>query len=269
MIHPSSIIDPKAELDEGVTVGPLCVIGPRVQIGAGTVLRSHVSIEGDTTLGRDNEVHPFCVLGMSPQESTSATLARGQRRVGRLEIGDRNVIRQHVSVAISTTAGCPTRIGHDALIMGHSHIGHDCDIGDRTVITHGVGVSGHVTIEEGAVLGGQAGVHQFMRIGKYAMVGGKAGVICDIPPFAKVAGLPPRYLGCNVIGLKRAQFKTDVITEIEEALEALFARPQSLHERHRALDDIERQTQRAEIYELITFIRESQRGVCAPRALPR
>lgn len=258
MIHPSSLIDPSAQIDVDVQIGPFCIIGPRVTIRSGSVLRSHVSVGGETVIGPENIIHPFCYLGMPPQEVATAPRARA-----RLEIGARNEIRQHVSIALSTRSDRPTRIGDDTLIMGHSHIAHDCEIGDRVVITHGVGLSGHVTIEEGAVLGGQSGAHQFVRIGRYAMIGGKTGVICDIPPFTKVAGLPPRYLGCNRIGLERAGFDASLIADLEDGLERLFSRDSS--ELERSLELLERSTSRDEVRELITFIRDSERGVCTPR----
>ena len=197
-IHPTALVDATAELAPDVQVGPYTVIGPHVRIGEGTILESHVAIEGWTTIGRDCHLWPGAKLGGPPQDRKY----KGEQTF--LILGDRNAIREDVTIHRATGEGNATRIGSDNMGMAYSHIGHNCEIGNSVTIPNYVGVSGHVVIEDRVVFGGMVGVHQYVRIGKLAMVGGVSKVVQDVPPFMMVDGRPTEVVGLNVLGLRRA-----------------------------------------------------------------
>src|SRR5687767_4503183 len=177
-VHDTAIIDPTAHLADDVLVGPYCVIGPDVQIGEGTVLHNHVAIQSFTSIGRENVFYPFSVIGADPQDRKF----HGERT--RLKIGDRNKILEHVTIHRGTgNGGGLTRVGNDNLIMVAVHIAHDCILGDDICIANQVMLAGHVTIEDGANIGGGAGLHHFTTVGSCAFVGGLARITKDVPPF--------------------------------------------------------------------------------------
>lgn len=195
-VHPTAIVDAGAELADGVTVGPFCIVGPGVRLGARTKLHSSVVIE-QTTMGEDNEVWPGAIIGVAPQdlryngENSSVVIGRG------------NVIREYVTIHRAVNEGSVTQIGNDNLIMAYAHVAHNCLLGNQIVISNTVGLCGHVEIEDQAVLGGMCGIHQFVRIGRLAMIGGMAKVTQDVPPFGMVDGLPARLFGMNIRGMQR------------------------------------------------------------------
>lgn len=195
-VHPTAIVDPSAELGPGVRIGPFCIVGTGVRLGARTRLHSSVVIE-ETTMGEDNEVYPGAVIGVAPQD------LRYDGQKSSVAIGDRNVIREYVTIHRATNEGAETRIGHDNLIMAYAHVAHNCLLGNQIVISNSVGLCGHVEIEDQAVLGGMCGIHQFVRIGRLAMVGGMAKVTQDVPPFGMVDGQPARLFGMNIRGMQR------------------------------------------------------------------
>lgn len=203
-IHSTAVVHPGAELGEGVEVGPYCTIGEHVRVGPGTRLLSHVVLEGWTTLGQENVVHPFAVIGCDPQDLRY----RGERAY--VVVGDRNQIREHVSIHRASDPEGVTSIGDDNLLMGCVHVAHNCALGNGNVVANYVGLAGHVTVEDQAVLGGMCGIHQFVRIGRQSMVGGKAKVIKDIPPYALVDGIPARIFGPNLRGLRRRGVSQEV-----------------------------------------------------------
>ncbi len=191
-IHPTAIIHPSAEIEDSVLVGPHSVIGPEVVIGAGTILHNHVTIQSLTTIGRDNMIYPFAVLGADPQDRKWD----GERAT--CQIGDCNCIREHVTIHRGTgNGGGVTTIGSDNLIMVAAHIAHDCRLGDHITIANQVMLAGHVRVEDGASAGGGAGIHHFVTIGTCAFVGGLARITRDVPPFMIVEGNPAEVRAIN------------------------------------------------------------------------
>ena len=216
-IHPTSVIDPKADLAEDVEVGPLCFVGPQVVIGPGTRLVSHVAILGLTVLGRDNTVWSNSVLGGDPQD------LKYKGEPTQLIIGDANHIRESVTIHKGTENDQGvTRVGNQNLIMAYAHIAHDCVIGDRVVLANGAGLAGHVMVEDHAAVGGQAGVHHFVTIGQYGYVGGMTRIVQDVPPFMMVEGNPAKVRQPNLIGLARHGFSDQSMDHIKDAYRRLF-----------------------------------------------
>ena len=216
MIHETAIVDPKAELGAGVEIGAFSIIGPDVTIGDGTVIEPHVIIESGTTLGRDCRVCSGAILGGRPQDNKY----KGERTF--LNIGDRNIIREYVTIHRATGEDNVTTIGNDNMLMAYCHIGHNCSLGSGIMMANMVGISGHVVIEDKAVFGGMVGVHQFVRIGKLAMVGGYSKVAQDLPPFMMADGRPTKVYDLNVIGLRRNGVAPKVRSGLKQAYKLLY-----------------------------------------------
>lgn len=197
-IHPTAVVDARAELADGVVVGPYAVIGPEVTIGAGTRIGPHVVIDGRVRMGQGNQVFPGACIGLEPQD------LKYTGDPTEVVIGDDNTIRECVTINRATSEGEETRIGNGNLLMACSHLGHNCLLGDRIVIANGVAVAGHVVIGDRAIIGGVLGIHQFVHIGTLAMLGGMSRIDRDVPPFTIVEGHPGRLRGLNRIGLKRS-----------------------------------------------------------------
>ncbi|MFM2158851.1 MAG: acyl-ACP--UDP-N-acetylglucosamine O-acyltransferase [Cyanobacteriota bacterium] len=197
-IHPTAVVDPRAQIDPGVEIGPYAVIGPEVRIGAGSRIGPHVVLDGRVTMGRGNRIFPGACIGAEPQDLKYSGAAT------EVVIGDDNAIRECVTINRATHEGEQTRIGSGNLLMAYSHLGHNCLLGDRIVIANGVAVAGHVLIGDRAVIGGVLGIHQFVHIGTMAMVGGMSRIDRDVPPYAIVEGHPGRLRGLNRIGIKRS-----------------------------------------------------------------
>ncbi|HEX3358414.1 MAG TPA: acyl-ACP--UDP-N-acetylglucosamine O-acyltransferase [Tepidisphaeraceae bacterium] len=215
-ISPLASVDKDARLAEDVEVGPFCVVGPHVILGAGCKLLSHVSITGHTTVGRDNAFHPNCVIGGTPQD---LKYAGGPTR---LEIGDGNVIREAVTIHIGTEAGGGvTRVGNQNLFMVNSHVGHDGNIGSHCIIANNVMLAGHVAIGDNVAIMGGVGIHHFVTVGEFAYLAGLAQITHDVPPYVKVSDCD-QVRGLNTIGLKRAGFSADDIEELEITTRRLF-----------------------------------------------
>lgn len=216
-IHSTAIVDASSRLADSVVVGPYCVIGPDVTIGERTVLHNHVTIQSLTTLGRDNFVYPYSVIGADPQDRKF----RGERAT--CEIGDNNCIREHVTIHRGTAnGGGVTRIGSDNLIMVAAHIAHDCIIDDQIVIANQVMLAGHVRVESHANIGGGAGVHHFSTIGTCAFVGGMARISKDVPPFMIVEGSPAEVRAINSIAMSRRGYAPEHIEAIKDAYKRLY-----------------------------------------------
>lgn len=216
-IHPTAIVDASAELDDDVVIGPYCVVGPNVTIGRGTCLHNHVSITGPTTIGRDNIFYPFSVIGADPQDLKFF----GEHAV--CLIGDRNVIREHVTIHRGTrNGGGVTRVGNDNLLMVSAHIAHDCSVGSHCVIANQVMVAGHVVIEDYVNIGGGVGIHHFVTVHQFAFIGGLTRIKKDIPPFMVIDGDPAEVRGVNVVGLTRRRFSPDEINALKDACKRLF-----------------------------------------------
>ena len=253
-IHPTAVVHPNAKIAASVEIGPFCLIGEFVEIDEGTVIHSHTSIEGRTTLGKDNQIGPHAALGGVPQDKKYA----GEPT--RLEIGDRNTIREFTSIHIGTEQGGGlTRIGSDNWIMGMVHIAHDCMVGDHTIMANFVGVAGHAVIEDYAFLGGQSGLHQFCRVGAYAIVAGKTAVVQDVPPYTMVGGSPSKPYGLNRERLKRENFPAETITLIKQAYRLFYRAGLSQED---ALKEMEPLAARSpEVAHFMNFIKQSDRGI--------
>ncbi|MDR2849798.1 MAG: acyl-ACP--UDP-N-acetylglucosamine O-acyltransferase [Verrucomicrobiota bacterium] len=255
-IHPTAIIDPKAQLDSTVSVGPYAVIGPDVKIGAGTEVQSHAYISGHTTIGQRCEIFPFACVGMKTQD-----LKYKAGDVTYVEVGDETVLREYSTVHLGTKPGEVTRVGNQCLIMAYCHIAHGCRVGNGVIMSNVATLAGEVTIEDFAVLGGMAGIHQFCRVGAYAMIGGASKVRQDCPPYMVVDASGPdvRVVGPNAVGLQRHGFSADMRSTIKEAYKLLYR--EGLN-RSQALERIKYEVpDTPEIQYLIAFYQNSTRGV--------
>ncbi len=224
-IHATALIDPLAEIDSSVSVGPYSIIGPHVKVGAGTAIGAHCVIEGHTTIGRDNRIFQFNSLGAIPQDKKYAG------EPCELLIGDRNTIREFCTLNIGTVqdAGA-TRIGSDNWIMAYAHVAHDCQLGDQITMANAVTLAGHVQIGDWATVGGLTGVLQRMRIGAHAMVGFASHVGKDVPPFMVVDGNPLAVRGVNLVGLRRREFSAARINAIRDMHKLLYRQGRTLEE---------------------------------------
>lgn len=225
MIHPSAIVDPAAELDENVSVGPFCVIGADVRIGSGSEIGPHVVINGSTDIGHDNRIYQFASVGENPQDRKYAG------EVTWLEIGDRNVIREFATINRGTVQDEGiTRIGSDNLFMAYIHVAHDCIIGNNTIMANAASLGGHVQIDDWAILGGFTLVHQFTRVGAYSFSGMGSAIGKDVPPYMMVEGKPAKPRGINTEGLKRCGFSQEDLTSIRRAYKMLYKSGLSLEQ---------------------------------------
>ena len=216
-IHPTAIVDPKAELGECVDIGAYSLIGPNVRIGAGTRIGPHCVVEGHTTIGRDNRIFQFASIGAAPQDKKYA----GEPT--RLEIGDANTIREFVTINAGTVqdAGV-TRLGDDNWIMAYVHIAHDCQVASHTILANAVQLAGHVHLADWVFLGGLSGVHQYVRVGAHAMAGFQTRLSQDLPPFVTAAGNPAEAQGVNVEGLRRRGYDSERIALVREMHRSLY-----------------------------------------------
>lgn len=217
VIHATALVDPQAELHETVEIGAYSIIGPHVSIDAGTTVGSHVVIEGHTAIGRDNTFYQFSSIGAAPQDKKYA----GEPT--RLEIGDRNLIREFCTFNVGTAqdAGV-TRVGNDNWILAYVHLAHDCQIGNNTIFSNNASLAGHVHVGDWVVMGGFAAVHQFCKIGAHAFVGMTTSVTQDVPPFVLVSGNPAQAHGVNIEGLKRRGFTREQIGHIRSAYKLIY-----------------------------------------------
>ena len=254
-IHPTAIIHPKAQLGPGVSVGPFAVIQEHVTIGARTSIGAHCVVEGRTTIGEECEIFTGAVIGSIPQDLKY----RGEETV--LVIGDRNKIREYVTMNLGTEdGGGKTIIGSDGFFMAYSHVAHDCVIGNHVIIANSVALAGHITVEDRAIIGGLVGVHQFVRIGTLAFIGGCSRVAQDVPPYATVVGYPAKVFGLNSEGLRRAEIAEDAKQSLHRAFRILFHSQLSMsHALEQAARDV---PSTPELAHLLRFIRDSKRGIC-------
>jgi UDP-N-acetylglucosamine acyltransferase len=216
-IHPTAIVDPKAQLDSQVTIGPYCVVGPHVEIGRDTTIAAHVTIDGFTQIGQGNRFFAHGAIGGDPQDKKYA----GEPT--RLVIGDRNTFRESVTVNCGTTQDTGvTTVGNDNWIMAYVHIAHDCVVGNQTIMANCVQLAGHVHVGDWAILGGFTGVHQFCKVGAHAMAGVGSVVLKDIPPYVMVSGNSAEAHGMNTEGLKRRGFSADQLEALRQAYKILY-----------------------------------------------
>ena len=216
-IHPTALVDPRAELDASVEVGPYAVIGPQVRIGADTSVGAHCVIDGHTTIGRDNRIFPFASIGGAPQDKKYA----GEPT--RLSIGDGNTIREYVTINTGTVQDeGETRLGDDNWIMAYVHIAHDCRLGSHIILANAVQLAGHVHLGDWVFLGGLSGVHQFVRVGAHAMTAFQTRLAQDVPPFVTAGGNPAEAQSINAEGLRRRGFSAERITLIKQMYRLLY-----------------------------------------------
>ncbi len=216
LIHPTAIVHPSAELDSTVQVDPYAIIGEQVTIGANTRVGAHVVIDGCTAIGKDNHIFPGAAIGLEPQDLKY----KGANSL--VKIGDRNKIREYVTINKATEAEEATVIGNDNLLMAYSHVAHNCLIADQVIIANSVAMAGHVNIESQAIISGVLGIHQFVHIGKMAMVGGMSRISRDVPPYMLIEGNPARVRSLNLIGLKRKGLDNDEIKLLKAAFKLLY-----------------------------------------------
>ncbi|HET6469832.1 MAG TPA: acyl-ACP--UDP-N-acetylglucosamine O-acyltransferase [Geminicoccaceae bacterium] len=259
LIHPTAVVEPGAELEESVVVGPFCHVGPAARLGARCRLEGHVVVAGATSLGEDCRVFPFACLGHAPQDQKY----RGEP--SRLVIGPGNVIREHVTMHPGTASGTlETVVGEGCLIMAGVHVAHDCRIGSRVVMANGVTLGGHVGVGDFAVLGGLVAVHQHVRIGAHAMVGGLSGVESDVIPYGSAVGNRATLCGLNTIGMKRRGVPRDEIRALRHAYRILFAPDGSFAGRLAVVAEL--YADRPRVGEILAFVRgPAQRPLCRPR----
>jgi len=258
LIHPTAIVDPKAQIDESVEVGAYSVIGPNVKIGARSKIGPHVVVEGHTTIGVDNTIFQFASIGAAPQDKKYA----GEPT--QLSIGDRNTIREFVTINLGTTQDANiTRLGNDNWVMAYVHIAHDCHLGSNIILANNATLAGHVHLEDWVFLGGFTSVHQFCRIGEHAMTAFTAAVSQDIPPFVTAAGNRAVPAGINSEGLKRRGFSSEQIMAIKRGYKALYRSGLPLEEAKAALLVEENNSPDAAAYlrQMREFIAASPRGI--------
>jgi UDP-N-acetylglucosamine acyltransferase len=254
MIDARAVISPQAEIAADVEIGPFTIIGPEVSIGPGTWVGPHAVINGPTRIGASNKIFQFASLGDAPQDKKY----KGERT--RLEIGDRNVIRECVTVNRGTTHGDGvTRIGDDNLLMAYSHVAHDCRIGNETVLSNVATLGGHVEIGDFAILGGLSAVHQFTKVGAYCFIANNAAVTRDVPPYVMAVGQPAEPHSVNAVGLKRRGFTDDQIRNVRRAYRVLYRSGLKLKAALEQLD--EAAAAQAEIRPFVDFIRRSSRSI--------
>ena len=254
MIHETAIVDAGTSLADDVEVGPYSIIGDGVEIGAGTVVGPHVVIKGPTSIGRDNHFFQFSSIGEVPQDK------KYHGEPTRLEIGDRNVVREFVTFSRGTVGGIgKTVIGSDNLFMAYCHVAHDCVIGNHTIFANAASLSGHVEVGDYAILGGFTSVHQFTRIGGRSFCGLGSVVSQDIPPFSTVAGDRARVVGINKEGLKRRGFSPELIRALHNSFRELL---KSKVTRQEAFENLKPLCDKyPEVEEFVSFVRDSKRGI--------
>ena len=252
-IHPTAVIDPKAKLGADVSVGPYCVVGPDVTLGDGTRLLGHVFLDGVTELGAGCTVYPFASIGTQTQD---LKFAGGRPRVS---IGDRTNLREYVTVNAGTSDGEVTRVGNDCHLMAHAHVAHGCVVGNGVIFANCASLAGEVKVEDQATIGGLSGIHQFVRIGRLAFIGGLAKVSQDVPPFVLIDGNPAETRGLNLVGLQRRGVTPEAIHHLKQAYRLLYRQELSTRQ---ALERIRAEVQMVpEVEHLVTFIEASERGI--------
>ncbi|MDX9689523.1 MAG: acyl-ACP--UDP-N-acetylglucosamine O-acyltransferase [Proteobacteria bacterium] len=258
IIHETAVVDPKAKLGTDVEIGPYCVVGPDVVLGDKLCLKSHVVVEGRTSVGEGTVIYPFASIGHRPQD------LKYHGEPSTLEIGTNNQIREHVTMNPGTEGGgMITRVGNNGLYMVGVHVAHDCLIGNNVVMANNATLAGHVIVGDYAVIGGLAAVHQFVRIGPYAMIGGMSGVESDVIPYGMVKGDRAYLAGLNIVGMERRGFSRDEIHSLRSAYRMLFAKEGTMAER---LEDVAGQYGDKQLVSgMVDFIRlRSSRALCQP-----
>jgi UDP-N-acetylglucosamine acyltransferase len=253
MIHSSAVIHSKAQIGSGCEIGPYCVIGEHVTLGDKCKLHSHVVIDGCTKLGKENEIFPFASIGLKTQD------LKWKGGITRTEIGNGNTFREYVTIHSATSDGEITRVGSQNTILAYCHIAHNCTLGDKIIMSNVATLAGHVSVEDHAVIGGLAAVHQFCRIGKLAMIGGCSKVVQDVPPFMIADGNPAEARTINKVGMERNGIFEEAQSALRQAYKILFREGLSISN---ALVRIEQDLPLLpEVRHLVQFVRTSERGI--------
>jgi len=257
-VHATALVDPAARLGDDVEIGPYCTVGPDVVIGPRTRLQSHVNIEGRTEIGADCAFHPFAVIGGPPQH------AGHKGDATRLVIGDRNLVRENVTMNVGSSLGLGvTTVGSDCTFYAGAHVAHDCTLGDHVLMVNQATLGGHVRLGDHAIVAGLAAVHQNGRVGRYAFVGGLAAVVADVIPYGIAWGNHAHLEGLNLVGLKRRGFSREQIRTLRGAYQVLFADKGAF--RDRVAQTAEAYADMPEVMEVVDFIRGGgSRPLCMP-----
>ncbi len=254
-IHPNAIVHPGAELAAGVKIGAFSVIGEHVRIGPETTIGSHVVVEGWTDIGEKCHIFPFSSIGAIPQ----AIRYRGEPT--RLTMGSGNVIREFVTINRGTPeGGGNTVLGNGNFIMAYSHIAHDCRIGNQVIMANGSTLGGHILVEDSAIIGGLVAIHQFVRVGCYAILGGASAIPQDVPPYMTASGNRAKLFGLNLVGLRRHRFPEATVSALKQAYRILFRSHLPLR---KAIEKVQQEApDLPEIRHLLEFVQNSKRGIC-------
>jgi UDP-N-acetylglucosamine acyltransferase len=254
-IHPTAIVSPEANLEEGVEIGPYTIIGPDVNIGKNTVIGPHVVIDAHTDIGEGCRIFQFASIGAIPQDLKF----KGENT--RVIIGNYNTIREFATIHQATSADIGvTVIGDRNLLMAYTHVAHNCKLGNDIIMGNAANLAGHIHIEDHAIISGMTGIHQFTRIGAHCFIGGASAVSKDIPPFVLASGNYAKLYGLNIIGLKRRGFKEETVRALKEAYRIIFRSSLLLKV---AIEKVKNEVEDLpEIRQLITFIQKSERGIC-------
>jgi UDP-N-acetylglucosamine acyltransferase len=252
-IHPTAIVDARAEIGPGSIVGPYCIVAAGVVLGADCWLQHHVTLSGPMTAGARNKFYAYSSIGQQTQD------LKYHGEPTYLEIGDENTFREFVTVNRSTTSAGKTRLGSGGHFLAYSHVGHDCTVGDAVVFSNNGTLAGHVQVGDHAIMGGLTAVHQFCRIGRYAISGGCSKIVQDIPPFMIADGNPAKVRGINIVGLERSGFAAEDIKSIKEAFRLIY---RSKYNTRQALEAVQQELPAsAEITQIVEFIQKSERGI--------
>ena len=257
MIHKTALVDSKAKISNNVKIGPYSVIGPNVEIGEGSDIKSHVSIVGVTTIGKNNNIYPFASIGNDPQD------LKFDGEQTKLKIGDNNRIREYVTINIGTSGGGGlTKIGNNCLFMVSSHIAHDCLVEDNVILANNVPLGGHAHIESNVIIGGNSAVQQFTRVGKFAMIGGMCGVVRDVIPYGIAHGNRSILQGLNLIGLRRKKIPNKEIIVLNDAYKEIF-KNENLTEN---LNNLDKDYKKNELVkDMVNFLeKDKKRPICTP-----
>jgi UDP-N-acetylglucosamine acyltransferase len=254
-IHPTAIVSPEANLEEGVEIGPYTIIGPDVNIGKNTVIGPHVVIDAHTDIGEGCRIFQFASIGAIPQDLKF----KGENT--RVIIGNYNTIREFATIHQATSADIGiTVIGDRNLLMAYTHVAHNCKLGNHIIMGNAANLAGHIHIEDHAIISGMTGIHQFTRIGAHCFIGGASAVSKDIPPFVLASGNYAKLYGLNIIGLKRRGFKEETVRALKESYRIIFRSSLLLRV---AIEKVKNEVEDLpEIQQLITFIQKSERGIC-------
>lgn len=254
-----AVVHPDAEIGDNCVIGPFCTVAANTKIGANTKLRSHVVVEPYTTIGADCDVFPYVTLGMQSQD-----LKHVPDTITYTEIGDRNIIREFVSVHSGTEEGSSTTIGDDCALLAHSHVAHNCHVGNKVVMSHGATLGGHVIIGDHANIGGLSAIHQFCHVGKAGMIAGMAKATQDVLPFTIADGVPARMRVINKVGMERAGYSSDDISDVRKAFRMLFMREMRLEDAVKEVSDEFPNSENIAL--MLEAIGSSQRGLARPES---